>query len=159
MDTGTTQAEAGPAPERRDLSRYVTADNAEENMAIMRLFSSTLLADLSAGEAQSALECFGAQIGVDDLESRCRQLEQWGNLVRSVRDARAATVAGWVRSCSRYQASKLGGGVARHVDEVISPSDGACEVAHGLLGATDVPTPGPSCRRSGLASVLTGEGT
>ena len=87
IDAGTTQAEADPAPERRDLYRYVTADNAEEYIAIMRLFSSTLLADLSAGEAQSALERFGAQISVDDPESRCRQLEQWGNLVRSVRDA------------------------------------------------------------------------
>ncbi len=35
-----------------DLYRYVTADNAEEYIAIMSLFSSTLLADLSAGEAQ-----------------------------------------------------------------------------------------------------------
>jgi hypothetical protein len=159
IDAGTTQAEADPAPERRDLYPYVTADNAEEHIAIMRLFSSTLLADLSAGEAQSALERFGAQISVDDPERRCRQLEQWGNLVRSVRDARAATVAEWVRSRSRYQVSTLGGHVARQVDEVISASDGAREVARELLGATDVPTPGPSCRRSGLASVSTGEGT
>jgi hypothetical protein len=133
----------------------VTADNAVEYIAIMRLFSSALLADLSAGEAQPALERFGAQISVDDPENRCRQLEQGGNLVRSVRDARAATAAEWVRSRSRYQVSKLGGRVARQVDEVISPSDGA----RGLLGATDLRTPGPSCRRSGLASVLTGEGT
>ncbi|MDQ0851357.1 uncharacterized protein (TIGR02677 family) [Arthrobacter sp. B3I9] len=136
MDAGTTQTEPEARQERRDLYRYVTADNAEEYIAIMRLFSSTLLADLSAGEAQAALERSGALISVDDLESRCRQLEQWGNLVRSVRDARAATVAEWVRSRSRYQVSKLGGRVARQVDEVISASDGAREVARELLGVT-----------------------
>jgi uncharacterized protein (TIGR02677 family) len=136
MDAGTTQAETNATQERRDLYRYVTADNAEEYIAVMRLFSSTLLADLSAGEAQSALERSGAQISIDDLESRCRQLEQWGNLVRSVRIARAATVAEWVSSRSRYQVSKLGGRVARQVDELIRASDGAREVARELLGVT-----------------------
>lgn len=131
-----TQTEAELRPERRDLYRYVTADNAEEYIAIMRLFSSTLLADMSAGEAQTALERFGLALPSDDVETRCRQLEQWGNLVRSVRDARAATVAEWVRSRSRYQVSKLGGRVARQVDELISASDGAREVARELLGAT-----------------------
>ncbi len=98
MDAGATQAEADATQERRDLYRYVTADSAEEYIAIMSLFSSTLLADLSAGEAQGALKRSGTQISIDDLEVRCRQLEQWGNLVRSVRVARAATVAEWV-SC------------------------------------------------------------
>lgn len=135
-DVAMTQTEAELRPERRDLYRYVTADNAEEYIAIMRLFSSTLLADMSAGEAQTALERFGLALPSDDVETRCRQLEQWGNLVRSVRDARAATVAEWVRSRSRYQVSKLGGRVARQVDELISASDGAREVARELLGAT-----------------------
>lgn len=132
----SNQAELEGRPERRDLYRYVTADNAEEYIAIMRLFSSTLLADLSAGEAQAALGRSGVVLSADDVEIRCRQLEQWGNLVRSVRDARAATVAEWLRSRSRYQVSKLGGRVARQVDELISARDGAREVARELLGAT-----------------------
>lgn len=136
MGVGAPQAEADATQERRDLYRYVTADNAEEYIAIMGLFSSTLLADLSAGEAQTALNRSGIQISIDDLEVRCRQLEQWGNLVRSVRVARAATVAEWVSSRSRYQVSKLGGRVARQVNDLLKASDGAREVATELLGIT-----------------------
>lgn len=129
--------ESGSGEGRRlDLYRYACFENAQEYIAIMRLFSGTLLADLSATEVHSALAKSGTTLSVDDVELRCRQLETWGNLVRSVRDARVATVNEWLRSRSRYQVSKLGGRVHRQVDEVLRASDGAREVARELLGGT-----------------------
>jgi len=124
--------------ERLTLYRYVTAENAAEYLQLMRLFTETLLTDLSAAEAHEALlrTVPGIALSVDDIEHRCRQLVTWGNLVPSVRDARVATVSEWLRSRSRYQASKLGGRVHRQVDDVLRASDGAREIARELLGGT-----------------------
>lgn len=119
---------------RLDLYRYATADNAAEYLAIMRLFASTLLADLSAAEVTSHLAASGLALDPDDVEARCRQLETWGNLGRSVRDARVATVADFLRSRSRFQVSKLGGRVHRQVDEILLATAGVREVARELLG-------------------------
>lgn len=121
---------------RLSLYRYATADNSDEYISIMRLFSGTLLTDLSAAEAAGQLADQGVDLSADEVENRCRQLETWGNLVRSVRDARVATVGEWLRSRSRYQVSKLGGRVHRQIDEVLLASDGAREVARELLGST-----------------------
>lgn len=129
----TTQPDDGVAA-RLDLYRYVTAENADDYLAIMRLFTSTLLADLSAAEVVAHLPDRDPALGLDDAEARCRQLEQWGNLVRSVRDARVASVADYLRSRSRFQVSKLGGRVHRQVDEVIQAADGVRDVARELLG-------------------------
>ena len=41
---------------RRDLFRYLTAEEAADYLAIMDLFSATLLTDLSAAEARSRLQ-------------------------------------------------------------------------------------------------------
>lgn len=129
---------AGNASDRLNLYRYVGADNASEYIELMRLFTGTLLTDLSAAEAHEALLRVSpaTTLTADDVENRCRQLEAWGNLVRSVRDARVATVNEWLRSRSRYQVSKLGGRVHRQVDEVLAASDGAREIARELLGGT-----------------------
>ncbi|GAA2285102.1 hypothetical protein GCM10010149_33550 [Nonomuraea roseoviolacea subsp. roseoviolacea] len=125
------------AQSRLDLYRYATADkHAHEYIALMRMFTDTLLTDLSAAEAAALLAEAGIALSVDEVEDRCRQLEQWGNLVRSVRDARVATVAEWLRSRSRYQVSKLGGRVHRQVEDVLSATDGVREVARELLGGT-----------------------
>ena len=149
-DTQDRVVEAGEAPtetsppdtagtaERLTLYRYVTAENAAEYLQLMRLFTETLLTDLSAAEAHEALlrTVPGTALTVEDIEHRCRQLVAWGNLVPSVRDARVATVSEWLRSRSRYQASKLGGRVHRQVDDVLRASDGAREIARELLGGT-----------------------
>ena len=121
---------------RRDLFRYVTSELAVEYLAIMRLFGSTLLTELSAAEVREHLATTGLDLTLDEAEARCRQLEQWGNLVRSVRDAHVTTVNEWLRSRSRYQVSKLGGRVQRDVDAILHASDGAREVARELLGST-----------------------
>jgi uncharacterized protein (TIGR02677 family) len=119
---------------RRDLFRYLTAEESADYLAIMDMFSATLLTDLSAGEVAGQLAERGVNLSRDTAEARCRQLADWGNLVPSIRDARVATVAEYIRSRSRYQVSKLGGRVHRQAVEILHASDGAREVARELLG-------------------------
>ena len=118
---------------QRALFSYLTADVADEYLAIMRLFTSTLLADLSAAEVAAQLADRGLTLDPDTVESRCRQLVDWGNLVRSVRETRVPTVAAYHRSRSRYQVSKLGGRLHREAEEILRAVDGAREVARELL--------------------------
>jgi hypothetical protein len=119
---------------RRGLFRYLTTDESGDYLAIMELFTSTLLTDLSAADVAGQLAERGQPIERDAAETRCRQLVEWGNLVPSVRDARVSTVAEYIRSRSRYQVSKLGGRVHRDAVEILHASDGAREVARELLG-------------------------
>ncbi|MGY1836276.1 TIGR02677 family protein [Blastococcus sp. SYSU DS0510] len=123
--------------DRLDLYRYATADDPrvrEQYLAIMRLFTETLLADLAAAEVADQLTARGLPVGAEEVAVRCGQLEEWGNLVRSVRDSRVATVADFLRSRSRYQASKLGGRVHRQVDDLLRATSGVRDVARELLG-------------------------
>lgn len=124
--------------ERLDLYRYVTnPETRADYIALMRLFTTSLLTDLSASEAHAALEKDGYQgLSVMDVDARCKQLEQWGNLIRSVRDARVSTISEYLRSKARYQVSKFGGRVHRQIDELLAARDGAREVARELLGGT-----------------------
>jgi hypothetical protein len=57
---------------RHALFRYLTADESADYLAIMDLFSATLLTDLSAAEATAQL----GERGLDreTVEARCRQL-------------------------------------------------------------------------------------
>ena len=119
---------------RRDLFRYLSAEESADYLAIMDLFSATLLTDLSAAEVAGQLAKRRLSLSRDTVETRCRQLTEWGNLVPSIRDARVATVAEYIRSRSRYQVSKLGGRVHRQAIEILHASDGAREVARELLG-------------------------
>jgi uncharacterized protein (TIGR02677 family) len=119
---------------RRDLFRYLTVEESADYLAIMDLFSATLLTDLSAAEVTAQLAERGIPLDRDTAESRCKQLLTWGNLLPSVRDAKVATVAEYIRSRSRYQVSKLGGRVHREAVAIMHASDGAREVARELLG-------------------------
>jgi uncharacterized protein (TIGR02677 family) len=123
---------------RLDLYRYVGgAEHTGGYLAIMRLFSSGLLIDLSAAEIADRLaEQAGIRLDVDTVEDRCDSLVRWGNLVRSVRDARVRTIADWQRARTRYQISKLGGRVHRQVEELLATTEGAREVARELLAGT-----------------------
>ena len=100
----------------------------------MDLFAATLLTDLSAAEVTAQLAERQITLDRDTAEARCRQLVSWGNLLPSVRDAKVATVAEYIRSRSRYQVSKLGGRVHREAVAIMHASDGAREVARELLG-------------------------
>src|ERR1017187_631008 len=119
---------------RHALFRYLTADESADYLAIMDLFSATLLTDLSASEVSAQLAERNRIIGRDTAEARCGQLVKWGNLAPSVRDAKVSTVAEYIRSRSRYQVSKLGGRVHREAVAILHATDGAREVARGLLG-------------------------
>ena len=126
-------ATAADTSSQRALFSYLTADAADEYLAIMRLFTGTLLADLSAAEVAAQLAGHGLTLDADTAESRCQQLVEWGNLVRSVRETRVPTVAAYHRSRSRYQVSKLGGRLHREAEEILRAVDGAREVARELL--------------------------
>src|SRR2546429_2814878 len=89
VDVGAPPRDAST---QRALFSYLTADAADEYLAIMRLFSGTLLADLSAAEVATQVADLGLVLDPDTVESRCRQLVDWGNLVRSVRETRVPTV-------------------------------------------------------------------
>lgn len=119
---------------RHGLFRYLTAEECADYLAIMDLFSATLLTDLSATEVTAQLAERGLNLDRETVEARCRQLVAWGNLVPSLRDARVATVAEYIRSRSRYQVSKLGGRLHREAVAILHASDGAREVARELLG-------------------------
>ena len=119
---------------RHGLFRYLTAEDSADYLAIMDLFSATLLVDLSAAEVTVQLAERARAIDRDTVEARCRQLVVWGNLVPAVRDARVGTVAEYIRSRSRYQVSKLGGRLHREAVAILHASDGAREVARELLG-------------------------
>lgn len=128
-----TAAAARDSVSQRALFSYLTADVADEYLAIMRLFTGTLLADLSAAEVAAQLAERGMALDPDTVETRCQQLVDWGNLVRSVRETRVPTVAAYHRSRSRYQVSKMGGRLHREAEEILRAVDGAREVARELL--------------------------
>jgi uncharacterized protein (TIGR02677 family) len=119
---------------RRDLFRYLTAEESADYLTIMDLFSATLLTDLSAAEVSAQLAERHVTLDRDTAEARCKQLVSWGNLLPSVRDAKVATVAEYIRSRSRFQVSKLGGRVHREAVALMHATDGAREVARELLG-------------------------
>jgi uncharacterized protein (TIGR02677 family) len=121
--------------ERRDLFRYVTADNAAEYLAIMDQFTQTLLTDLSAAEVSEALEKRGIVLSPEDAETRCGSLVRWKNLMPSARDPRVPTVAALRYTRARFQVTRLGGTVHRQVTKVLQMRDGAREVARELLGS------------------------
>ncbi|MFI0777298.1 TIGR02677 family protein [Streptomyces sp. NPDC021212] len=129
------QAPEAPS-ERLSLFRYLTAENSGDYLAIMRLFSSTLLADLSAAEVVNLLREEGRNLDTDAVEERCRMLVRWGNLIRSLRDARVPTIADYRNSRARFQMSTLGGRVQRQVEDLFRATDGAREVAREVLGHT-----------------------
>lgn len=75
------QSESVDEARRRDLFRYLTADESGDYLAIMDLFASTLLTDLSAVDVAGQLADRGRPIERDTAEARCKQLVDWGNLV------------------------------------------------------------------------------
>jgi hypothetical protein len=116
--TSAPDAAPGPDSDRSanlSLYRYLAADEVSDYLAIMRVATGTLLADLSGADVAAAVTAAGHPMDSDTAETRCRQLVAWHNLVRSVRDTRVTSIAAYQRSRSRYQVSKLGGHVQRDV--------------------------------------------
>jgi uncharacterized protein (TIGR02677 family) len=130
---------------RLKLYAYLDArDHQRTYLAIMRLFTSTLLADLSAGEVAGALAGAERQGRVEPGESRIenvinrlRQLVEWGNLVQGRREVVASSIAEFQHGSVRYQVSKLAVRVQRDVDELLRVPEGAREVSRELLPAVE----------------------
>ena len=132
---------------RHGLFRYLTAEESADYLAIMDLFSATLLVDLSAAEVTVQLAERARAIDRDTVEARCRQLVVWGNLVPAVRDARVSTVAEYIRSRSRYQVSKLGGRLHREALPSCTPAMARVRW-HGSFSARSFSLSSTSCRCS-----------
>ncbi|MGM1058876.1 DUF2397 domain-containing protein [Saccharothrix sp. Mg75] len=132
-------------PDRLKLYAYLDArDHQRTYLAIMRLFTSTLLADLSAGEVAGALAGAEREGRVDPGESRIenvitrlKQLVGWGNLVQGRREVVASSIAEFQHGSVRYQVGKLAVRVQRDVDELLRVPEGAREVSRELLPAVE----------------------
>ncbi|MCP2099828.1 MULTISPECIES: DUF2397 domain-containing protein [Actinosynnema] len=132
-------------PARLKLYAYLDArEHQRTYLAIMRLFTSTLLADLSAGEVAGALAGAEREGRVDHGESRIenvinrlKQLVEWGNLVQGRREVVASSIAEFQHGSVRYQVSKLAVRVQRDVDELLRVPEGAREVSRELLPAVE----------------------
>ncbi|WP_459708567.1 TIGR02677 family protein [Actinophytocola sp. KF-1] len=133
------------ADEARRLKLYAYLDAREHRRTylwIMRLFASTLLADLSAGEVSAALsaaerrgDIAPGESRVENVITRLKQLVEWGNLVAGRREVVASSIAEFQHGSVRYQVSKLGVRVQRDVDELLRTTEGAREVSRELLPA------------------------
>ncbi|HEY7595792.1 MAG TPA: TIGR02677 family protein [Actinophytocola sp.] len=131
--------------EARRLKLFAYLDAREHRrtyLAIMRLFASTLLADLSAGEVSAAIaraerrgEVAEGESRVETVIARLKQLVEWGNLVPGRREVVAASIAEFQHGSVRYQVSKLGVRVQRDVDQLLRTTEGAREVSRELLPA------------------------
>ena len=121
-------------PARLNLYSYLTAGQSEQHVRIMRVLAGEVLTrQMSAAEISAKLSSDRYPVKEEDVEARCKQLVDWGNIIPSVRNYRVATIAELRRTKSRYQASKLGVGIASDVDEILGADDGAKEVARELL--------------------------
>ncbi|GAA2777338.1 hypothetical protein GCM10010470_08000 [Saccharopolyspora taberi] len=154
---GAASADPAPAPsaaqspehtrkgeQRLQLFAYLQAPEHRTYLAIMRLFTSTLLADLSAGEVAAALAAAEregrvapGESDVDTTIDRLKQLVRWGNLVVGRRETIAASIAEFQHGSVRYQVSKLAVRVQRDVDALLRVPEGAREVSRELLPAIE----------------------
>ncbi|GAA3985918.1 hypothetical protein GCM10022630_33050 [Thermobifida alba] len=130
--TGPSGA-APPDYARLTAYTYLTVPERADYIAVMRVFTGTLLADLSAHEVAEKLAHSGDPKPVDLVALRLDQLRAWGALLPSARPVRAATVTEYQRSRGRYQLSPAGEMVQRHSDELLA-ADSVREVSRELLG-------------------------
>jgi uncharacterized protein (TIGR02677 family) len=109
---------------------YLTVPDRAAYVAIMRVFTSTLLADLSAHDLAERLD---ERFPVDTLAARLEQLKIWGNLIPSSRPVKAGSIREYHRVRSRYQLSALGERIQRQAQEILASADVAREVSRELL--------------------------
>lgn len=143
---GTAQStrDDDQSEERLPLFAYLQAPEHRTYLAMMRLFTSTLLADLSASEVASAMAAVerdgriaAGESDLDTVIDRLRQLVRWGNLVVGRRETIATSIAEFQHGSARYQVSKLAVRVQRDVDALLRVPEGAREVSRELLPAIE----------------------
>lgn len=140
----TASDETSHGEQRLPLFAYLQAPEHRTYLAIMRLFTSTLLADLSAGDVSAAMAVAEREGRVaagesepDTVIDRLKQLVKWGNLVVGRRETIAASIAEFQHGSARYQVSKLAVRVQRDVDALLRVPEGAREVSRELLPAIE----------------------
>lgn len=116
--------------ERLTAYTYLSVPDRATYLAVMRVFTSTLLADLSAHDVAERL---GDEIAVETLAAKLEQLKTWGNLIPSSRPVKAGSIREYHRVRSRYQLSALGERIQRQADEILASADAAREVSRELL--------------------------
>jgi hypothetical protein len=125
-----SQASA-PDFDRLTAYTYLTVPDRRIYLAIMRVFTGTLLADLSAHDVAERLE---GGLSADAVAGKLDSLKTWGNLLPSSRPVKASSIREYHRVRSRFQLSPLGERVQRQADEVLASADTAREVSRELLG-------------------------
>ncbi|MEV5748319.1 TIGR02677 family protein [Actinoallomurus sp. NPDC052308] len=116
--------------ERLTAYTYLTVPDRAAYIAIMRVFTSTLLADLSAHDLAERLD---DQYPVETVAAKLDALTTWGNLIPSSRPVKAGSIREYHRVRSRYQLSALGERIQRQADEILVNADAAREVSRELL--------------------------
>jgi uncharacterized protein (TIGR02677 family) len=110
---------------------YLSVPDRATYLAIMRVFASTLLADLSAHDVAERLP---GHPSADTVAPKLDQLKNWGNLLPSSRPVKASSIREYHRVRSRYQLSQLGERIQRQADEVLATAEAAREVSREMLG-------------------------
>lgn len=119
---------------RLEAFTYLTVPERASYLAIMRLFTTSLMTDLSAQQVVEDLAADNHEITLDTAVGRLNKLVIWGNLLPSSHTVRVKSIEEYQRTRSRYQLSPLGERVQRQADEVLSSADAAREISRELLG-------------------------
>lgn len=127
-DAGQT---AGSGVDRLTAYTYLTVPDRATYLHIMRIFTATLLADLSAHDVAERLP---GNPPVDAVADKLESLKLWGNLLPSSRPVKVSSIREYHRVRSRYQLSPLGERIQRQADEVLAAADAAREVSREMLG-------------------------
>lgn len=120
-----------PGLDRLTAYTYLTVPDRMTYLAVMRIFTATLLTDLSADDVAERLPGGPA---VDAVAGKLESLKNWGNLLPSSRPVKASSIREYHRVRSRYQLSPLGERIQRQADDVLASADAAREVSREMLG-------------------------
>jgi uncharacterized protein (TIGR02677 family) len=131
VDADDSGPAASPDLDRLTAYTYLTVPDRANYLAIMRVFASTLLADLSAHDVAERL---AGHPSADTVAPKLDQLKNWGNLLPSSRPVKALSIREYHRVRSRYQLSQLGERIQRQADEVLATAEAAREVSREMLG-------------------------
>jgi uncharacterized protein (TIGR02677 family) len=131
VDGDDSDEASAPDLDRLTAYTYLTVPDRRTYLAIMRIFTSTLLADLSAHDVAERLP---GNPSADTVAVRLENLKTWGNLLPSSRPVKASSIREYHRVRSRFQLSTLGERIQRQADEVLASADAAREVSREMLG-------------------------
>lgn len=131
MDGDDSDKASAPDLDRLTAYTYLTVPDRKTYLAIMRVFTGTLLADLSAHDVAERLP---GNPSADAVAVKLENLKTWGNLLPSSRPVKASSIREYHRVRSRYQLSTLGERIQRQADEVLASADAAREVSREMLG-------------------------